>query len=439
MSVNISQLQQKRMALMADLDAILQRSAEADGSMSEEETALYDSTEKKIKDIDNLIERSSKIQSERAKLEGPSSKPVEINVIRNERHNEKGEYRGFSSKGDFLRSVSKSFRDPMSTDSRLKELRASLGMNTDVGAEGGFAVQTDHAQAFLEQAYEQAQLASKCTSVEVSSASNSMEMTLLDETSRATGSRYGGVRGYWRAQGNSVTATKPALRNETFNLNALEVLAYATDEQLEDSAVLDTFIVPAAESELAWLVDDAILHGTGVGQPLGIMNSGAIIEVAKKSGQVAATIVYENVRKMKNRLLPKSRTNFEWYVHPDAHDQLEVMMLSGSLSDIPVFLPAGGLSGREYETLYGRKINTIEQAKAVGTPGDILALDLSKYILLKKKGIRAAQSMHVEFLTSQHAFKWTVRIDGKPMVRSPLTDANGSTTRSPFIAVAVRS
>ena len=67
-------------------------------------------------------------------------------------------------------------------------------------------------------------------------------------------------------------------------------------------------ILPLVAEEFGFKIDDAILRGTGAGQPLGILKSGALVTVAKESGQTDK-ITVENLVKMWSRLWSRSRGN----------------------------------------------------------------------------------------------------------------------------------
>jgi HK97 family phage major capsid protein len=64
-----------------------------------------------------------------------------------------------------------------------------------------------------------------------------MKFLALAENSRVTGSRWGGVRGYWVKEGFQYTASKPQFRNVRLELNKLTVEVVATEELLEDSEI----------------------------------------------------------------------------------------------------------------------------------------------------------------------------------------------------------
>jgi HK97 family phage major capsid protein len=71
---------------------------------------------------------------------------------------------------------------------------------------------------------------------------DSIKLPAIDETSRATGSRWGGVRGYWVAEAGEITKSQPKFRQLELNLKKMAVLCYASDEVLSDARVLEQVI-----------------------------------------------------------------------------------------------------------------------------------------------------------------------------------------------------
>ncbi|MCB0207040.1 MAG: phage major capsid protein, partial [Anaerolineae bacterium] len=344
------------------------------------------------------------------------------------------EFKGF---GDFLTAVRRSQTPGMSSDNRLDYLKAASGLNeTDPGA-GGYLVAPQYATEIFKRSYENGALASRVRRVPMSS--NTLKLNGVDESSRATGSRWGGVRAYWRAEANTVTATAPQFRQMTLTLNELMAFYYATDEVLADTTALGSLASEAYADEFGWQLDNAILRGTGAGQPAGILSAASTVSVAKESGQSAATVLAENIVKMRARLWARSRPTSVWFINQDVEPQLHLMSMPVGTGGIPVYMPANGLSGLPYDTLYGRPIIPIEQCSTLGTVGDIVLADLSQYVLGEKGGMEAAASMHVRFLYAEQTFRFMMRVDGQPLWQSALTPANGSNTLSPFITLATRS
>jgi len=216
-------------------------------------------------------------------------------------------------------------------------------------------------------------------------------------------------------------------------------LVYATDELLQDASALETWIMNNLPEELRFVVEDAIINGTGVGMPQGIVGSGAVVSVAKETGQTANTIVYNNITKMWARRWAAGGANYVWITNSDTFPELANLNLAVGTGGAPAFMPANGLADSPFNTLMGRPILEIEQAPTLGTVGDLILADMTQYMVALKGGVQMAMSIHVQFLYDETVFRWVVRIDGQPVWSEPLTPFKGTATKSPFIALATRS
>jgi HK97 family phage major capsid protein len=342
----------------------------------------------------------------------------------------------FKSLGEMLQSVFKHYASKGSEhDPRL--VRAPTGAGEVDPTGGGFLVQIDFAAAIFMLAHDLGRLIGQVNKIPISANSNGLKIPGVDETSRATGSRWGGVQSYWVGEGTTVTSTKPKFRVIEFDLKKMMSTMYTTDELLQDSTALTAIAGQAFAEEVMFMTEDAIYEGTGAGMPLGIMNSGALLTIAKQTGQAASTIVKENVDQMWARLWARSMLNAVWYVNQDVMPQLMQMNQAVGTGGQLVYLPPGGLSGTPYSTLYGREVVWNEYSAALGTSGDIMLADLSQYTLVDKNGVQAATSMHVAFLTDEMVFRITYRVDGKPMWTVPITPFRGL-TKSPFVVLGNR-
>lgn len=344
----------------------------------------------------------------------------------------------FASLGDQLDAIRRASTPGMSHDRRLDGVKAISGMSETVPEDGGYLVQTDFASELLRLTHETGLLTSRVRRIPVGANANGLTINAVKETSRATGSRWGGVQVYWREEAGTVTAKQPEFRRMKLQLNSLMGLCYATDEVLADATALGAVIQQAFSEEFGFVLDDAIIRGSGNGQPMGILNSNAYISVAKEAGQVADTVVWENVLKMWSRLWSRSRNNAAWFIHQDVLPQLATMAMAVGVGGVPVYLPATGAAGQPYSTLFGRPVIEIEQADTVGDLGDIMLLDLSQYLMIDKGGLEAAQSIHVRFIYGENTFRFILRTDGQPIWNSPLTLYNSSTTVAPFVLLDAR-
>ena len=323
---------------------------------------------------------------------------------------------------------------------RLEDIRnAATGLGEAVPSDGGFLVQTDFVSTLMRDAYDTGKLVSSCSPLPITSPSNGAKIPGIDETSRATGSRWGGVRVYWEGEGNEITASKPSFREIELRLRKLTGLCYATDEMLQDAALLGAYINMAFSEEFGFAFDDSIIRGTGAGQPLGVLNAGAKVAVAKESGQAADTLVAENVMKMFARMDPRSLSRANWYVNQECWPQIFQLHLAVGTGGVPLYIEPGKIANAPNGALLGRPIVPIEQCSALGDAGDIIFGDLSRYIWADKGRMNAATSVHVRFVYDETAFRFIVRVDGQPMQASPITPYKGSATVSPFVTLANRA
>jgi len=340
-----------------------------------------------------------------------------------------------------MAAIMRAGRPGGSIDPRLFNAAGS-GLSESVPSDGGFLVQQDFSTVLLQDVFKTGVLADRCRRIPISANANSIKIPGIDETSRAS-SRMGGIVGYWEDEADLKTKSKPKFRKIELSLKKLVGLCYATDELLDDVTALEGVIRAGFASEFGFLLDDAIVNGTGAGQPLGYMNAGCLVTVAKETGQDADTVVAENVIKMYSRIFASSRSNAVWLINQNVEPQLFTMSLAVGTGGVPVYMPAGGLSGQPYATLFGRPVIAIEQAASLGDTGDIAFVDLAGgYILAEKGGIQADMSIHVRFIYDESVFRFVLRIDGQPVRASALAPYKGSSTndtQSHFIVLAERA
>ena len=405
--------------------AVLNKAEAEDRFLSEDEQKDIDKYEEEIRAWDESIGRAEKllaIEPEDRSTEKPEVKPTP--ATDNEQR--------FASFGEQLMAAYRAATPGGKVDERLTT-RAASGLNESTPSDGGFLVQQDFVTELLKRTYETGILASKVKKIPISTNANGMKINAIDEDSRANGSRWGGVQTYWEGEADEITASKPKFRQMELSLKKLTGLCYATDELLQDAAALEAVIRQAFAEEFGFKIDDAILSGSGEGEPPGILNSGAIVTVAKEASQTDI-ITVENLIKMWNRLWSRSRANAVWYIN----QELEPYLYTLKIGDKPVYIPAGGLSEKPYGTLFGRPVVPIEQCSAAGEVGDIILADIGQYLLIDKGGVKSASSIHVRFLYDENVFRFIYRVDGKPIWTKPLTPYKGSATVSPFVTLAKR-
>lgn len=407
--------------------------------MSVEEQTKFDALEVEIKSLETTIQAQEKVSQREKELNTPVNEPVLPAVpgatasIKNDKK--------WKSFGELLKAVQVAGTPGERIDQRLMIgiKQTASGSSEAINSDGGFLVDEQYVSELLTRTYDLALVADKVRKIPIGDTANTLRINGIDETSRANGSRWGGVQAYWTGEANTVTATKPKFREIVLKLEKLMSLCYATDELLQDAVALEGVIRQAFSEEMAFKLDDAFINGTGGGMPLGILPAPCTYQVAKQSGQSAATIVYENILNMWTHMWGRSRQNAVWFINQEIEPQLNTMSLVIGTAGVPVYMPANGANGLPYSILFGRPVIPIEQCSALGTPGDIILADMTQYLAIDKGDITPATSVHVRFLYDEQVFRLTYRVNGMPIWHAPLSPFKGSNIVSPFVTLAQRS
>jgi HK97 family phage major capsid protein len=430
--MNLTAMRQKLADLKAKGDGILKA---ADGrDLTDAERLEFDANLAAINTAQGDIKRLEAMADlERSAPTVPATGTTSASVG----HNNAAD-RPFESLGEQLKAVAAAAvaqKVGGSIDPRL--MASASGANEAVDAEGGFLVRPEFADGILERTYEEGLVTSRCQTIPM--ASNRLVLNALDEDSRAAGQRYGGIQVFRAAEAAAYTASQPKFKQLTLTANKLIGLMYATDEILEDTAALASWASKNFPKAFAFQNDDEAINGTGSGQMLGVLNSGAAVQQAAEGGQASTTIVTNNILKMFQRLWAPSRKNAVWFINQDVEQQLYSLTL-GTGTAVELLYTPPGMKGNnnDYGLLMGKPVLPIEQCATLGTVGDIILADMTQYLLGQKSGLKADSSIHVQFLTGQQVFRWSLRNDAQPIWKKPLTPYKGTNTVSSFVTLATR-
>lgn len=314
------------------------------------------------------------------------------------------------------------------------------GVNTETDADGGYAIQSDFIGNILDRAFERSEIVRRCKSYPVSANSNRANWVAVDDSEDATKEGVvvaGGVQAFWASEGQTVSPTKPKFLPRELKLGKIMGIAYVTEEALQDIPFMAGFLEDSFSDAVAGTLTDGILNGKGevVGearQPEGVLSSNAVVAVPKSKTDVTA----KDLLAMKSRMRKKNWANAVWYMHPDLE---EVLPLLADDNGNPLYMPAGGISGAQYDTILGRPVIYDEFLPGKGSYGEILLADFSNYLLIKKGEERKDWSIHVEFLTDQQCFRIIMRVNGAPMDNRTYAVRNSKNRRGSFVALGTKT
>ena len=335
-------------------------------------------------------------------------------------------YRSF---GEQLADIKKASLGYGVTPALEKSQRSILGMNTQTGADGGYAIQVDFANRIMDSVISQSEILNRVDRYQVSANANEVYVTMVNETS--TANVFGGIQAYVVEEGAQIPNTKPALKQIRLGLKKIAALAYVTDEQMRDASFTGSLLERGFALAIARLREKMVIENI-------IANAGTTV-IAKESGQSAATVVGKNFLKMRNALISTSRANAIWTMHPDVAAELPEMYLSGAHTDKFIYMPENGISVSGYDRLFGREIIESDYCSALGTKGDVLYWNPFEYLEIFKGGVETAASIHVAFDTAQMAFRAISYVNGMCKYDQGITLVNSSTQRASYVTLATRS
>ena len=427
----IRELQAKKAEAVKSARAIADAADKEDRDLTDEEDAKFAGLMAEARKFDKRIEREQELLAEEASQFAAGAQSAgnrgfaSVHDLVDD--DPKG---GFRSFGEFAKAVRAGGVGVIDERLRIGAAAPSTYSSEGVGADGGFAVPPQFSGEIWKMSLGEGSLLPMTANTEISS--NSMYFP-KDETVPWSTT---GVQAFWRNEANAPTGSKLVLGSEEMRLHELFVLVPVTNELLEDAPALGSYIQPLAVDRIQWKTNEAILFGTGVGQPLGCMNSNALITVAKETGQATQTLLQPNISKLRSRLLTGNLRNAIWLGTPDLLPALEGL----TVGNIPIFLPPNtGIRGDYDGTLNSRPLMLSEHAAAFSSAGDLSLLALNGYrTITKAGGIETATSMHLYFDANATAFRFIFRVDGKPILSQPVTPPKSSNTRSYFVQLGAR-
>lgn len=437
----LAALDERRLELVNASQALIDAADTAETDLSDDDLATIEANTTEIAKLDKQITARKALtpqgQGRRSAAEPQNvAKPGERRVpaaprADNPRH-------GFTSFGTFAQTVRAAIHGIDSEDvTRLRNISNATTTygNEGTGTEGGFLVPPEFSREIWVKVQAEENLLTRCAQLVTDG--NSM-MIPKDETTPWQTS--GGVQVYWGSEGAAVTNSKPVFEMGALRLAKLMALVPISEELLSDASGLESWLRVKAPGKMAAKLNTAIIAGTGVGQPLGIIPGytavgASVIQVSKATSQPADTVWMANIEAMYARMYAPWRRNAVWLINQDLEPQLAGMAFQASgaasllpgTSPVPAYLPPGGLSASPYATLKGRPVIPVEACAAIGDLGDIIFADFNQYwALTKSGGIQTDTSIHLYFDQALTAFRFIFRVNGQPAWSSTITRQNGS-------------
>ena len=301
----------------------------------------------------------------------------------------------------------------------------------NVGASGGFLVFPEHLNQLFQM--EPLERIVRQRSMVIPMRSRVMQIPVLDQTGApASGSSYyGGSVAMWTEEATAKEETQPVFRQMELVAHDLVVYTETSDNLLADSAIsLETILQYLFRGTVMNEEEWTFINGSGAGQPLGIVTANTatgtgptIVVTRTGAGAIVLTDIFNMLAAFQGR-------SPVWIAHQSTMP--DVLALNGPAGN-PSYVWIGNGRDAMPTTLMGYPIFFVENAMPLGTQGDIILADLSKYVIGDRQMVTIDASKHYRFRYDLTSWRAVHRVDGRPWLSAPITYRDGTTVVSPFV------
>lgn len=313
-------------------------------------------------------------------------------------------------------------------------------MTEGVDSAGGFLVFQEFMPKILQIALEGAIVRNNGPMV-IPMKSDTLNIPRIDETSHTEHIR-GGVRFDWTAEEKEKSEVQPAFGNTKLTAHEGAGFTVVSNALLADSAIaLAPFIQTCFGEAKQFYEDVAFINGSGVGQPLGFLNSNALIAVTR---QAVGAVRWGDIANIWAQVLPPSRKRGIWILNHEVLPEFIKMVAenaapAATAGHVIWVNPNQGAAGQIPGTIMGRPYFESEKVPALGSAYDLGFYDLGFYIIGDRQTLTIDASTHVYFTSNRTAWRFVIRVDGRPWIENKLTPMNGTKKLSPFVALGATS
>jgi HK97 family phage major capsid protein len=233
------------------------------------------------------------------------------------------------------------------------------------------------------------------------------------------------------AEGGSYTDRSISFEQINWRVTKVGYIIKVSDEMMADAPALDALLRMVITTHLSQKKERHILRGNGVGQPLGILNAPALINVTPGTN---SSFTWIDVTTMLSRFRPSGdASRVRWAMSRSLLPDLgNLQVASGSAA---TWVQNIGTDNPDMLPLMRYGIYFSEHLPLADSSGDALLVDFGAYGLWERGEIRIGFSEHAGYTTGEIVWRFDERYDGQPLARAAITQADpgGTFTTSPFV------
>ena len=415
--MSLQALREKRANFIAKMRGVLDAAASDSRDLNEAEAKSYDEMKASADGLKSQIDRLEGLEKIEAELEQPVAAVASRNIPRARGPEAKRE---FESLGEFLAAARFNPNDQRLSWQDGSNIRGEQRM--DDGASGGFAVPVQFRSELLKVDPMAAAMRPRATVIPAGTPPDGeISMPALDQSNARN--IYGGVTVSWIGEGGTKPETTTYIQEVKLKPNEVAAQITVTDKLLRNWQAASPLISNQLRMAIAAAEDVAFLTGDGVAKPLGVLKSTAATVIARANANL---IDYTDVLKMEEVLFGNEADVF-WVCTKKARTQLrQLKNVAGyyiwqedARSGVP-------------PTLLGHPVVVSDRVPSLGSKGDLMLIDPSKYLIKDGSGPFVAASEHVLFTQNKTVIKAFWNVDGQSWLKSPIKTENGE-LQSPFV------
>ena len=240
-----------------------------------------------------------------------------------------------------------------------------------------------------------------------------------------------GIEITWINEGGSKTVTDTNYRTLSLRPEEVAAIIPLTDKLIRNAASMVAYVSRRLGIAVAHAEEKKFYTGSGVGTPLGFINSGAELTVARATG---GAISFADIKAMEPYVYDPMGTA-KWYGNRAVKAQLLSLVGDGggATNIIKVDQSTGQIS------IYGRPFRLTPYTAALGTKGDFCLCNFEEYVIKDGSGpIVETGYRSNDWQQNKTSVKITSNVDGKATNKAPFAEEDDLLI-SPFVVLDVPS
>lgn len=327
-----------------------------------------------------------------------------------------------------LRSVYKSHQQ---SDLQIQQ-SVKTDMVEDSGNLGGWAVPEEFDARLLQATLKASSFLSKINRIPVSLPSGKwpyLNIFAVPTAGDGGTAESAGITSAGRAEGGAYAETNAELEQLEWRVNdAIAGSIQVSKELRRDVGAIEGLLMKLVAINDQSKQEFFVLRGNGVAKPLGILNSGALVDITPSTNSLFS---WTDALTMYSRLYAYDEGSVGWLLHPSVIPDVGNMEVGTGGGAVFMSNLQGGIP----MPLLGYPMMKNQHLAQADASGDVLLIDFSCYQIWDLGGAYMDFSEHVGFLNGLDTWRFGRYMDGKPLWPSAVTlSGPGSAyTQSPFI------